>query len=360
MCPAKRPSLKCIVLALICIGDASAQQARHSGAQMAVISVSEKPVIETQLPSPMAESTTCTSDGSIVSNLFLPTTEGSQSDLGIVTIVSPDGLSRRFDVASVTDVKNARYTFQKDVGEHDVVLLVIGSDQGSTSGEVGYYLSRFDRQGGFHGSTSLKDLRIIPSQMSVFPNGDMLFIGTNRTTQKPEIVKYSPIGNQQSSVRLDSPLARTSSYFALPKGNAFSKGEADDLGAQFAAGFSQLSHYRDSILMVQRGAKTPLLQVFSNGLVKVLSIPVLDGFAPDSIVSSDTSIYVRYTPPPADGEASDKAFLMQVSDDTGSEIRRLRVRNGTPWSVVCAKPSGFTTIKFRMPDILQVFDATVE
>lgn len=310
----------------------------------------------------------CTSDGSIAVNILLPPDKAKPRSVWVLYAVSQSGKIVSFDFSKVNDLafSNGQRAMAHDVGERDVNFLfsarpMKGADSQTQDRPVlppGWFVARFDRDGMYHGATELNLPRLVPQRMAAFDNGDLLIFALDEANRQPQLVRYSMTGGKIHYYFADAEFARQNPNVpsAASMGNNPDRSRVELSQLLTSMQVSQFSHYKDSILLLQKGGETPLFRAFPDGDIRTIQLPKVPGFDKDVLISSDEHVYLQYRKPRADGNGEDRILILELDADTGKELRRIAPGD---LEVACVHQGHFRVIRHEGGHTFRFFNASV-
>ena len=331
------------------------------------LEISDEQPLSARLPSPMTEGTIgCLADGSLVVHSFLDKPASAAQDPSTpmtLSVISPDGGVKGFDVAQIHDLKKVEDNLTYDVGTNEVVLLVSTySGAHWTPATESKWLAHFDRQGTYKGSTQLNLNHLALSHIAVFDNGDSLLFGMDEINRLPELALYSEGDQKLIPYQPDVPFAKSNpSAPSVLAPDSARKGHSDVedyYKVQSAIDLSQFVHFKDSILLLQRNVGQQIYQLFPNGSMNTIKLPTEDGFTADSLIGSDEGVYVRYQRRGTKTGRGDDAYILEISPFTGSALRKIRIADATIWDVACVHNNTFRITSMKSEHAFEFFTAT--
>lgn len=269
------------------------------------LEISNEEPVAAQLPSQMYETGfACTSDGSLVVNSYIPPDKSTRRNRWVLHTISPSGKVVSFDFKKIIDIalRDDQDAGAQDVGDHDVDFLfgqLAGSkhdgrpQDGRPAESPRWFVARFDREGGYHGATELNLPRLVPECMAAFDDGDLLIFALDEMNRQPQLIRYSMTGQKVHYYFADVGFARKDPGARLPvdKGSNWDKDRVELVQLSSSMYLSQLSHYKDSILLLQKDENTPLFQAFPDGAVRTIKLPKVEGFSVGTLIPSDDQFY---------------------------------------------------------------------
>ncbi len=285
----------------------------------------------------------------------------------ILSTISPSGKVVSFDFKKITDIAlgDGRDATAQDVGDHDVDFLFgqLGGSKHDGRPQYGrpteatkWFVAQFDRDGMYHGATEINLPRLELDRMAVFDDGDLLIFALDEANRQPQLIRYSMIGQKVQYYFADADFARKDPNARLPvdKGTNPDKDREDLFQLDASVRLSQLSHYKDSILLLQKDDGTPLLQAFPDGSVRTIKLPQVAGFSRSTLIPSDDQIYVQYRKP--NENRGDQIVILEIDANTGEELRRIEPGD---LEVACVHRDVFRVIRFKGQHTFQFFNARV-
>jgi hypothetical protein len=334
------------------------------------LEISGEEPVAAQLPSQMYETGfACTSDGSVGVNSVLPLDKSKRRDAWIVSVISPGGKVISFDFKKIGDIalRDGQDATAHDVGDHDVDFLfgqLAGSkhdgrpQDGRPAEPPKWFVARFDREGMYHGATELALQGLVPHRMSVFDDGDLLLFALDETNRQSQLIRYSAIDQKIHYYFADAEFGRKipqrDSGWRRGTNPDRSSVELSQLNSSMYQ--SQLSHYKDSILLLQKDENAPLFQAFPDGSVRTIKLPRVKGYSVDILIPSDDQLYVQYRKANADPNGSDEILILELGANTGDELRRIRPGD---LEVACVHQGVFRVIRHSGDHTFQFFNASV-
>jgi len=194
--------------------------------------------------------------------------------------------------------------------------------------------------------------------MAAFDNGDLLIFALDEMNRQPQLIRYSMIGQKVHYYFADTDFARKNpdGPVLVAKGTNPDQGRLELAQLRFSMQGSQLGHYKDSILLLQKGEATPLFQAFADGSVRTLKLPHVEGFTAEVLIPSDIQVYVQYRRPSADPNSDDQIVILELDANTGDGLRRIVPGD---LEVACVHQGVFRVIRHEGNHTFKFFDATV-
>lgn len=336
------------------------------------LEISTEDPVAAQLPSQSYEAGfQCASDGSVVVN-SVPVLDQSQRrapGAWILSTISPSGKVVSFDFKKISDIglRDGQDAAAHDVGDHDVDFLFgqLGGSKhdgrpqdGRPAEATQWFVAKFDRDGMYHGVTEINLPRLELERMAAFDDGDLLLFALDETNRQAQLIRYSMIGQKAHYYFADSDFARKDPAARLLVDKGKNPDKDRDVLFQLDASvrLSQLSHYKDSILLLQKDEGTPLFQAFPDGSVRTIKLPRVEGFNVDTLIPSDDQIYVQYRRPSTDPSAGDRVVILELDSSTGDELRRI---GAGALEVACVHQGVFRVIRHSGEHTFQFFNANV-
>ena len=322
------------------------------------------------LPSPMLEGTVgCTSDGSLVINSILEADPKKSAPLytpEVLSVIDPKGEVQSFDFSKIDDLDGVVGARAYDVGVKDVDFLVYAFPKKSLSSDSRvartWYVARFSRDGSYHGTIPLDLAGFSVQKLALLDTGDLVLFGLDETNRVAQLMHYSLIGGKTYYYQTDQPFANKNdslpSRFA--QGTHPSQDRVELAQLQGAVQFSQVIHYKDSILLLQMNAGAPVFQIFTDGSVRSIPLPKQAGFTADSLIPSDDDLYVRYRRVGSNTGRGDDARILEVDPATGDAIRQIKIGDFSMWDAVCERRGVFKVTKLNGEFNFQFFNATLK
>jgi hypothetical protein len=192
--------------------------------------------------------------------------------------------------------------------------------------------------------------------MAVFDDGDLLIFALDETNRQPQLIRYSMIGQKVHYYFADAHFARKdpTARLLVDKGTNPDKDREELFQLDASVRLSQLSHYKDSILLLQKDDGTPLLQAFPDGSVRTIKLPKVAGFSRSTLIPSDDQIYVQYRK--SNENRSDQIVILEIDANTGDELRRIEPGD---LEVACVHRDAFRVIRHKGEHTFQFFNASV-
>lgn len=307
----------------------------------------------------------CASDGTMFVNYVLP---GFQFLHQSLNSFNPDGHSQAFDTSRITDLydtSSGALTF--GAGEDAVVMLLRATKDPTTSseapqgaaagqtgpdrvytGEHGWFIAIFDRSGNYKKSFQVSTLGFEPLRMGVFDSGDILVLGVDPINRVPKLALFDPSGDVKRFLTPPEDLPTesafiTSSNVTAPE-NKFSKDNIQSMKLRQSLGFYQITQVKDSLLLVEPGSTGPIFEARPNGAVRAVPIKTPEGFVLDSVVPSDSGLFVRLRRKGTFSGKDADAIMYQINPTDGTPIKQIHMGNMSVWSVACVHDDKFQTI----------------
>jgi hypothetical protein len=328
------------------------------------LEISTEEPVTAQLPSQMYETGfQCTSDGSVVVNSVPPLDQSNRRGPWILNTISPSGKVVSFDFKKISDVglRDGQDAMAQDVGDHDVDFLFdqLGGSKhdgrpqdGRPAEATKWFVVRFDRDGMYHGATELNLPGLVAERMAVFDDGDLLIFALDETNRQPQLIRYSMVGQKVHYYFADVDFARKdpTARLLVDKGTNPDKDREELFQLDASVRLSQLSHYKDSIVLLQKDEGTPSLQAFPDGSVRTIKLPKVAGFSRSTLIPSDDQIYVEYR------NEKEQAVILELNPNTGDELRRIVPGD---LEVACVHQGAFRVIRHSGEHTFQFFNARV-
>jgi hypothetical protein len=180
----------------------------------------------------------------------------------------------------------------------------------------------------------------------------MLLFALDETNRQPQLIRYSMIGQKVHYYFADADFARKDPTAPLlaDKGTNPDKNRVELFQLSSSMYLSQLSHYKDSILLLQKDENTPLFQAFPDGAVRTIKLPKAEGFDVGTLIPSDDQLYVQYRKP------NDQVVILELDANTGEELRRIEPGE---LEVACVHQGVFRVIRHSGEHTFQFFNASV-
>jgi hypothetical protein len=332
------------------------------------LEISAEEPVAAQLPSQMYElGFSCTSDGSVVVNSYLLPDKSARRNRWVLHTISSSGKVVSFDFKKINDIalRDDQDAAAHDVGDHDVDFLFgqLGGSKhdglpqdGRPAEPPKWFVARFDRDGGYHGATELNLSRLVPQRMAAFDNGDLLLFALDETNRQAQLIRYSVIGQKVHYYFADAEFAKKDPGAGLPVDRGPNPERMELFRLSVSMFLSQLLHYKDSILLLQKDENTPLFQAFPDGSVRTIKLPKVEGFGLGELIPSDDQIYVQYRKPNANLNRSDQMLILELDANTGEELRRIEPGD---LEVACVHQGVFRVIRHSGEHTFQFFNASV-
>ena len=311
----------------------------------------------------------CSSDGSVFiysileTNPYRPITASTPMQL---EVIEPAGKVQTFDVTQIDDLQGIAGARSYDVGQHDVDFLFSAIPKKNFGvdplAQRGNYLARFNRLGQYQGATELVLPGLNPLKLAAFPNGDLLIFASNPKTLEPRLLRFNVLNQQATAYEPDLPFANKNDSLPppFPKGESHTQKEIDLAQLNAAVSYTQIIHSRDSILLLQMNANAPLFQAYANGSIRAIELPHIDGFTADSLIPSDSLLYVRYRRIGKTSGKEEDALILEINLNSGEEIRRIPPGNFPIWNVACVRSGSIRAIRFKGMHTFQFLTATLQ
>jgi hypothetical protein len=335
------------------------------------LEISAEEPVAAQLPNQVYEpGFGCASDGSAAVNVLLPPDKVKPRNVWTFYTVSPSGKTVSFDFKKINDLalRDGQGALAHDIGDRDVDFLfsaqparnpLDGQAQDRQAAPPGWYVARFDRDGVYHGASELNLPRLVPQKMAAFDDGDLLIFALDEMNRQPQLIRYSMTDQKVHYYFADADFAKKNPdvpAFAV-KGVNPDKGRVELAQMRSSMQVSQLSHYKDSILLLQRVDGTPLFQTFPDGAVRTIVLPKLKGFKAFLLIPSDDQLYVEYRKPSGDPNGDDQVLILELDANTGEELRRIAPPGDL--EVACVHQGVFRVIRHSGEHTFQFFNAGV-
>jgi len=334
------------------------------------LEISVEEPVAVQLPNQVYEpGFACASDGSVAVNVLLPPDKAKPRSLWMFYTISPNGKTVSFDFKKINDLalRDGQRAMAHDVGDRDIDFLfsaqpaknpLDGQAQDKQAAAPGWFVARFDRDGAYHGASELNLPRLVPQRMAAFDDGDLLIFALDETNRQPQLIRYSMTDQRVHYYFADADFAKKNPDIPAftAKDTNPDKGRVEFAQLRSSMQISQLSHYKDSILLLQSVDGTPLFQTFPDGAVRTIALPKLEGFKASLLIPSDDQLYVQYRKPSTDPNGVDQILILELDPNNGEELRRIAPGE---LEAACVHQGVFRVIRHEGGHTFQFFNATV-
>lgn len=266
----------------------------------------------------------CAADGTSFVQLARIDRQAASSGMGDIVAISKNGNEIvQFSYSKISDIRNPepRNFATSDSGIYVLVRGSIpetkiltfkkpngGAFQQQAASPV-EYVARFKKDGSYLGAVQL-DIPFEPIQIGVFPDGDFLIAGDDKSTFEPRIALVKSSGQFQRLLELPGDLHRSSDQPA--SADSTDKKSADpgalpQFGQTYndslynALRFSMIIADERNLLLVRPGNKTPVFSVSRGGEVTPIALEIPDGFALADLKTGDSKWIGIYTRKREDG-----------------------------------------------------------
>jgi hypothetical protein len=325
----------------------------------------------TKLPSPVvSDPLGCTEDGSVIINSVLPQVRsntwgrisfyysmnpalvGDEDKRPMqLSVIEPTGKVQNYDFSVVNDLERVINARSYDVGENSVDFLIhaipkknYGLDPTAPAGD---FIARFNREGQYEGATEvvIPGMKVLKS--ATFPNGDLLVLGIDTYAMEPELVRYSLFGQNTFVYKPDAPFAKRNDKLPppVPRNSQLSPQTVAFAYLEAALRFTQMVHYKDSIFVLQMDAGAPLFQVFADGSMRTIQLPILAGYEADSVLPADVPLYVRYRAASLNVMQSAGGLILEMNPNSGEVVRKIPPGNFPLWQVACVHEGAIRAVR---------------
>ncbi len=230
----------------------------------------------------------CTNDGTVFIAMVQPLGAGNRpSNLApfqnplVVTSISPSREAHSFPLNQIPDLYDI--TDLGHFASDSELIFLLRAAKGENKAEHHLYIVSFSRNGEYDKTTQVEDDFEI-YQLGVFPSGNYLAFGYDRSEHAPELALLKDDGTLLEYLHVQKEDVPKSMLGTLNNGG---KGPAAYIApVQFIA-------QEHSIYLVQLKTDFPILEVSESGSVRAIHPKLPEGLRISSVIPSDEHLYVR-------------------------------------------------------------------
>jgi hypothetical protein len=303
----------------------------------------------------------CGADGTVYINNFVPPDFASQQLFGF----SEGGSVYQFNMGSITDLyspgNGPKSWFPgkslvafllwatSDTEERTQAILSPKTSDASTGKEFAgkryWYIAEFSAQGNYISSAKLDIPSFEPARIAVLDTDEFVILGLDRASGVPRLALLDKSGRLEQYLEPPADFPTKSKLMPASRFSKDDKDEAELFAKSQALGFYQMVRHKDAILMAEPGSEGPLFEVGPGGALRTVNVVPPKGFVIDSVLPSDSGLYVRFRRTGTNDGRNDDAAVYEINESDGSPLEKIQLANLTMWDVICVHKDSFIAIR---------------
>jgi hypothetical protein len=271
----------------------------------------------------------CSTDGKVLIEMLSPPDFREH----VLYLLLPSKGARRLDATQMTDLDDVQIVSHYLAPSSIAVLVNATHDAaGPNYLKRHYYIATFDNEGAYKGSIQVPDEIVRPRNVGAFDNGMFLVSGVDQKAP-PSMSRLTLLSADGSVVSvLDPPGGFRKEYEKVMSSGASQGGRI--------APQMQMVPFRESILLVSRSTRIPVLEVKGSGDIREVELQLPKGqeYVVDSIVpSSRSKWFVRFNVvAPLGKPFSNDPILYGVDPSNGMLLERFHFVGASGSEIVCS------------------------